>query len=245
MGELYKSAGYEPFLPTAEQLAAVRALDAALADATRNEMLAAATASPRLSRPQAARPTTLLAAATDIAARIAERAAVVEGQQQPAASRSAADAKVEAGHAALRPLRSKVEWPSRPLSKPRRWPNSTRGRQQLAAATAADLEKARRGLGVQLPLDEIVFIPGLPVRSSRGHGSGRRRGERSCAVGDEQSDDDRLVRRPRRSAAVEAGDGSSHRRTGFWDQDEVVEEVENTPGTDGVDGYHIYFAVRY
>ena len=212
MGELYKSAGYEPFLPTAEQLAAVRALDAALADATRNEMLAAATAAAAglAVSPHAARPTTLMAAAADIAAGSPSALPSWRASNNRRLPGRPPTRKSKRGTRLYGPLRSKVELAVQAALEAKKVAEfDARSAADRLDAAAADLEKARRGLGVQLPLDEIVFIPGLPVRSSRGHGSGRRRGERSCAVGDEQSDDDRLVRRPRRSAAVEAGDGGS------------------------------------
>jgi Putative peptidoglycan binding domain len=249
VGELYKSAGYEPFLPTAEQLAAVRALDAALADATRNEMLAAATAAAASLAVEAARRKAHhahKAAAADVAAGIAERAAVAEDQQQPAASRSAADAKVEAGHAALRAAEVEGELAVQAALEAKKVAEfdalSAAGR---LAATVAELEKARRGLGVQLPLDEIVFIPGLPVRVQ----------EVTAQVGDAATGPVLSVTNNQMtvdsSVALDTAPLMKPGMEVLIDEPAfgiktkgVVEEVADTPGTGGVDGYHVYFAVR-
>jgi hypothetical protein len=120
---------------------------------------------------------------------------------------------------------------------------------QLAADRAnrlsADLERARQQLGVQVPVDEIVFIPRLPVRVENV----------TALVGDVARGpvlsvtDNQLVidsSLPLDSAPlVEPG-----MRVGIDEQavgikaTGTVTMVANTPGTRGVDGFHIYFQVR-
>ena len=110
---------------------------------------------------------------------------------------------------------------------------------------AADLRTAKRKLGVQVPLDEIVFIPALPARvedvtARVGHEA---RGP-VMSVTDYQLAIDSalpldaapLVTPGMRVAIDEQALGI--KATG------VVARVANTPGTYGVDGYHIYFEVR-
>jgi hypothetical protein len=118
------------------------------------------------------------------------------------------------------------------------------------AAVRADrlaeiLKMAKSKLGVQVPVDEIVFIPALPVRVEKV----------TAAVGDSAAGpvmsvtDNRLsidsalplnaapfVNRGMRVAIDESALGI--KATG------VVERVAKTPGTRGVDGFHIYFEVR-
>ena len=118
------------------------------------------------------------------------------------------------------------------------------------AAVRADrlaeiLKMAKSKLGVQVPVDEIVFIPALPVRVEKV----------TAAVGDSAAGpvmsvtDNRLsidsalplnaapfVKRGMRVAIDESALGI--KATG------VVERVAKTPGTRGVDGFHIYFEVR-
>ncbi len=110
---------------------------------------------------------------------------------------------------------------------------------------AADLRIAKRKVGVQVPLDEIVFIPALPVRvedvtARVGHEA---RGP-VMSVTDYQLaidsalllDAAALVKPGMRVAIDEQALGI--KATG------LVARVANTPGTYGVDGYHIYFEVR-
>jgi multidrug efflux pump subunit AcrA (membrane-fusion protein) len=119
---------------------------------------------------------------------------------------------------------------------------------QAAAATVArltaDLEAARQEAAVKAPLDEIVFIPTLPVRVE----------QIDVQVGDEASGpllmvtdnqlaidsslplDEAPLIRPGMVVAIDEPDLGIE-TTG------VVERVAANPGTDGVDGFHIYFEV--
>jgi hypothetical protein len=120
---------------------------------------------------------------------------------------------------------------------------------RLAAETAgrfaANLRLAKKRLGVQIPVDEMVFIPALPVRTEKV----------TAVVGDTAAGpvmsvtDNRLsidsalplnaaplVKRGMRVAIDEAALGI--KATG------VVEQVAKTPGTRGVDGFHFYLEVR-
>lgn len=120
---------------------------------------------------------------------------------------------------------------------------------QLAAEhvdrLAADLAMARGKLGVQVPADEIVFIPALPVRV---HEVTARVGDplrgTVMSVTDNQLAIDSslplnaaLLVKPGMSVAIDE-QALGIKATG------VVAWVANTPGTHGVDGYHIYFEVR-
>lgn len=120
---------------------------------------------------------------------------------------------------------------------------------QLAAEhvdrLAADLAMARGKLGVQVPADEIVFIPALPVRV---HEVTARVGDplrgTVMSVTDNQLVIDSslplnaaLLVKPGMSVAIDE-QALGIKATG------VVAWVANTPGTHGVDGYHIYFEVR-
>jgi multidrug efflux pump subunit AcrA (membrane-fusion protein) len=120
---------------------------------------------------------------------------------------------------------------------------------QLAAdrleRVRADLDRATQKLGVQVPLDEIVFVPLLPVRVENV----------AAVVGDIASgpvmsvtdnqlvidsslplDSAQLVKPGMRVAIDEQALGIKASGT--------VTMVETTPGTHGVDGFHIYFRVR-
>jgi hypothetical protein len=109
----------------------------------------------------------------------------------------------------------------------------------------ADLDRAKRKLGVQVPVDEIVFVPLLPVRVESvtalvGHAA---RGP-VMSVTDNQLvidsslplDSAPLVKPGMRVAIDEQALGI--KATG------AVTMVASTPGTRGVDGFHIYFEIR-
>ena len=110
---------------------------------------------------------------------------------------------------------------------------------------ATEIEEAKRKLGYQLPLDEIVFISALPVRVQ----------EVTAVVGNAASGpvmsvtDNQITIHS--SLSLEAAPLIKPGMEVLIDEPAVgiktkgiVELVENTPGTHGLDGYHIYFAVR-
>ena len=110
---------------------------------------------------------------------------------------------------------------------------------------SADLASSKRKLGIQVPIDELVFLPTLPVRvedvsASIGHpASGN-----LMTVTDNQLAIDAAL--PLDTAPlVKVGmpvtideQALGIKATG------VVETVASTPGTRGVDGYHIYLGIR-
>lgn len=108
-----------------------------------------------------------------------------------------------------------------------------------------ELKIARGKLGIQVPVDEIIFIPLLPVRVH----------ELKAAVGDPARGtvmtvtDNQLV--VDSSLPLDAGQLVKPGMPVFIDEQAlginakgVVKMVASTPGTHGVDGYHIYFEVR-
>jgi multidrug efflux pump subunit AcrA (membrane-fusion protein) len=116
---------------------------------------------------------------------------------------------------------------------------------ERADRLASDLAIARSRLGLQVPVDEIVFIPVLPVRVQ----------EVTAVVGNLASGP--VLSVTDNQLAIDAGlplDAAPLVKAGMpvaIDEQAlgikakgVVAWVANTPGTNGVDGYHIYFEVR-
>jgi len=114
-----------------------------------------------------------------------------------------------------------------------------------AARLAVDLDLAKRKVGVQVPIDEVVFIPSLPVRveAVTAQVGGAASGPVLSVTDNQITIDSSLPL----DAAPLVKPGMA------VDVDEqalgikakgIVEMVDRTPGTHGVDGYHIYFAVR-
>ncbi len=203
VGDWYASAGFEPFGPTADQLAQIRDLEETLALAT-NEKLAAQD--------------------TVAAAPLAVEAARAQAVGEPPAVgeyivQSALDEQAAAGREAQR------------LS-------------EYAARLAADLEAARARIGLGVPADELIFVPALPVRIE----------QPEIAVGDEAVGPVALATnnqlaidaslpleeaplvKPGMAVAIDEPD------LGITASG-VVARVAGIPGTEGVDGFHIYFEV--
>ena len=117
--------------------------------------------------------------------------------------------------------------------------------EQRARQLAIDLSAARQRLGVQVPVDEIVFIRALPVRVE----------ETKAVVGAPATGtvlsvtDNQLAIDS--SLALEAAPLVKPGMKVVIDEQAlgvsasgVVQMVANTPGTRGVDGFHIYFEVK-
>jgi hypothetical protein len=108
-----------------------------------------------------------------------------------------------------------------------------------------ELAAARARIGVQVPADEVVFIPSLPIRVHEVTASVAANASGSVlSVTDNQlSIDSQLpieaapLVRPGMKVAIDE-QALGIKATG------VVETVATTPGTRGVDGYHFYLGVR-
>ncbi len=108
-----------------------------------------------------------------------------------------------------------------------------------------DLAIARSKLGVQVPADEIVFIPELPVRVKE---IKARVGDRATGTVVSVTDNQLVVDS---SLPLDSAPLVKPGMPVFIDEQAlgvkatgVVEMVADTPGTFGVDGYHIYFKIR-
>ena len=110
---------------------------------------------------------------------------------------------------------------------------------------AADLDAARRKLGVQIPVDEVVFIPRLPVRveeikttvGSAAVGLLMSVTDNQLAVDSSLTLETAALVKPGMKVKIDEqalGIAASG----------VIADIASTPGTRGVDGYHIYFEVR-
>ncbi len=109
----------------------------------------------------------------------------------------------------------------------------------------AELAAARRRIGVQVPLDEVVFVRAFPVRVDEvtatigGQASGPVLSvtDNQLAVDSSLTLETAPLVKPGMPVAIDEPDLGVKAKG-------VVEQVANTPGTRGVDGYHVYFEVR-
>ena len=108
-----------------------------------------------------------------------------------------------------------------------------------------ELSAARAKLGVQVPADEVVFIPSLPIRVHEVTAAvaGNASGPVMTVTDNELSIDSQLpleaapLVKPGMKVAIDE-QALGIKATGS------VETVANTPGTRGVDGYHFYLGVK-
>ena len=114
----------------------------------------------------------------------------------------------------------------------------------LVEIISAEVDHARLRVGVQIPMDEIVFIPILPVRVEQvNHDIGDSASGPVLTVTDNQLLIDSslpLAEAPLVKEGMSVGIDEPDlgvQATG------VVSRVADTPGTDGVDGYHVYFEI--
>ena len=116
---------------------------------------------------------------------------------------------------------------------------------ERAERAERELTVARDRLGVQVPADEIVFVPSLPVRIHEVTGSvGASASGALMSVTDNQLSIDSQLPigaaprvKPGMKVAIDE-QALAIKATG------IVETVANAPGTRGVDGYHFYLGVR-
>jgi peptidoglycan hydrolase-like protein with peptidoglycan-binding domain len=232
VARLYKSRGREPFGPTRDQLARVSTLEQAWA---------------AVENARAKAEYNNKAAAAEVEAQIAARSMIALDPRQPASALKAADARLELARTALRNARLEGETAVRAAEDALRVAQLDA---KLAAAdrgerSAADLAAARNRLGMQVPADEIVFIPTLPVRVKEvmarigdpAKGTVLSVTDYQLAIDSSLTLEAAPLVKPGMPVAI------SEEALGVKAKG-VVARVANTPGTNGVDGFHIYFEVR-
>jgi hypothetical protein len=249
VAQWYEKAGHAPFGPTAEQLANLRALDVALGDATKAKMIAASALASADLAIQATRSKAEHAAKTasaDVATRISERAVIVLDPRQLQTARVAADAQLALARSAVRAaeLDGKLTYQTA-LEAKKVAEFDAKLTAERAERLAAEFETAEKKLGVQVPADEIVFLPALPVRVEQVtalvgapvSGPVMTVTDNQLAIDSSLPLDAAPLVKPGMAVAIDE-QALGIKASG------VVEMVADTPGTRGVDGYHIYFEVR-
>jgi multidrug efflux pump subunit AcrA (membrane-fusion protein) len=116
---------------------------------------------------------------------------------------------------------------------------------ERADRLASDLAAAKSRLGIQVPVDEIVFIPALPARVQEvtavvgnvASGPVMSVTDNQLAVDGALPLDAGPLVKPGMKVAID------EQALGIQASG-VVANVADTPGTNGVDGYHFYFEVR-
>lgn len=245
----YEDSGWEPFGPTLDQQTLVRTLERDLGDANKLKLATADSAASAVRGVEAARASAEhrnRAAAADRAARVSERARIVLDPRQTQTARDAANAALELAEAAVEAARLQGEAEIQAAIDARRAAElDAKLAAERADRVARDLALARSKLGVQVPVDEIVFLPSLPVRV---HEVTAKVGDPARGTVMSVTDNQLMV-----DAALPLDAGALVKPGMKVRIDEqalgieatgTVDLVADTPGTRGVDGYHFYMAVR-
>ena len=244
----YRKRGWDPFGPTREQRAAILALERDWSDAERSRLAAEAahqTAVRALETERARAAYSGTAADADLAAQIAERAIIVLDPRQTETARATAEARLKVARAAQRKAKLESDLAIQTAKQQALANFNLKVASERAGELKRELAAARARLGVQVPADEVVFVPSLPVRVHEVTASvGANPTGPVMSVTDNQlSIDSQLpieaapLVKPGMKVAIDE-QALGIKTTG------VVETVANTPGTRGVDGYHFYLGVR-
>jgi peptidoglycan hydrolase-like protein with peptidoglycan-binding domain len=242
VADWYASAGWEAFGPTPDQLASIRALEQELAATINNRSAAYAAAVAAPLAVDAARASAESANKT-AAADVAEKTRLRDWATDEDRVKAESDLEVARAAATAARLAGEVAVQAAVDAQ------STAEREAKLAADsvvrlATDLEIARHKAGVQVPADEIVFIPAVPVRVEQINavagdapsGPVMTVTNYQLAIDSSLALDEALLVQPGMPVAIDEPD-LGIQATG------VVGRVADTPGTFGVDGFHIYLEV--
>lgn len=242
----YAAAGWAPFAATTAQRAALSALEEALAVAYNKQAMAedtAAAAPLAVAAAQAAAESDNQVAAAVVAAQhtaytqlLADTTADVEARAQAKAelalAQAAANAAQLAGEVAIRAALNAQKVAEREV--------------QLAgenvARLTAELDQARGQTGIQVPADELVFISDLPVRVEQvtGRVGDAAAGPLLMVTNNQLAVDSSLPLDEAPLVKLGMPVAIDEPELGIQATGKVV-RVADLPGSDGVDGYHIYF----
>ena len=244
----YRAGGWQPFGPTPEQLAQLRVLEQNVSDAMKQKSATAGALAAAGLVVESARATAEhnnRVAASDLARKTADRALIVVDPRQSQTARAAAEAAVQEAEAGVRAAQLAGDSAVQAAVEAQRVAElDARLAADRAERLTAELQRAERRLGVQVPVDEVVFIPSLPVRVEEvmSQVGDPARGPVMSVTDNQLSIDASLpldaapLVQPGMPVAIDE-QALGIQATG------VVRRVASTPGTHGVDGYHIYLEV--
>lgn len=223
----YNAAGWLPFAATSAQLETIRTVEKELAEALNNKMTADETAA---TAPLAVAAVRAEAEAANKGAAVELAAAINPAQSE--AAQAAVSAVQLTGEVAIQEA----------LNAQRSAEREAETAAGLVERLNVELEAAQYAAGVKVPLDEVVFIPALPARvealmvdvGDELNGSLLTVTNNQLAIDSSLPLAEAPLIKPGMAVVIDEPD-LGIKATG------VVERVAANPGTDGVDGFHIYF----
>jgi len=248
VADWYASAGWQPFGATPEQTANMRALEQELAVAINNKLAAddATAAAPlAVDAARANADNANAAAAADVTAKTAARDKVFADPTSTDSDRANAIAELAVAQAAVESIRLAGELEIQAaVDAQKAAEREAKLANDLAVRVAADLDIAQRQAGVKVPADEIVFVPAVPVRVEQvnvvfgdpASGPVLTVTNNQLVIDSSLRLDEAPLVKPGMAVAIDEPDLGIN-ATG------VVGRVADTPGTFGVDGFHIYLEI--
>jgi peptidoglycan hydrolase-like protein with peptidoglycan-binding domain len=245
----YRASGWEPYGPTDPQLAEVTNLENELAQAMSDQLAAedaAAVSALVVAAAQANADSANQLATADVSAKTLVRDQLAADANSTAADRANAEAELEAAQslATARHLEGEVAIQIA-INAQKAAEREVSLITEHVNRLTADLDDARSATGVIVPVDEIIFLPAVPVRID----------QIDVVIGDAASgplltvtnnqlaidsalplDEARLVK-PGMNVTIDEPD------LGITAAG-VVSQVADVPGTSGVDGFHVYFEIK-
>lgn len=245
----YASEGWQPFGATVNQNSAIKGLEQDLAAVQYDQQVAndAVTAAPKeVEAARAAAEKSIKVAASEVKIKTAIRDRVLADRRSTKEERLAADEELDVATVGLKSVQLDAELQIQSAVNSR---NAAERQANLierkAVQIGAELEAAKRDAGIKVPADEIIFVPTLPVRVE----------QIDVALGDAAQGkvisvtnnllmidsslplDEAPLVKPGMSVAIDESSLGIKARGS-------VKRVAGSPGTDGADGFHIYFEVR-
>ncbi len=242
----YTRSGWKPFEPTPEQLKELHTLTEELAVAQKDQLIATLAATPKLveaTRAKAAGTNT--AAAADIEAKEATYLKVTEDLSATNEEKAKATADLKAAEASAKALRQEGSIALQTaLNAQQIGQREATVAQALASRIASDLDRVQRKTGIQVPANEIMFVSSLPARVKQVDVAvgALAKGPVLTVTNNQVVIDSSLplaeaaLVKPDMKVKIDEAD-LGIAATG------VVTKVADAPGTNGVDGFHVYFEV--
>ena len=244
----YTSFGWEPIGPTDEQTGHIRSMELDLADATNRQATAAAARARVPLLIESARATAESAhqlASAEVNAKTAALERLLDDPEASTDDQAAARAELAiaqatenaaqlAGQLAIQAALDEQ------AAADREFNTAT----DLVEQITGDLEAAQSEVGIQVPADEIVFLPMLPVRVDQldvkigdvVDGPLLTVTNNQLAVDSSLSLNEAPLVQPGMAVAIDEPE-LGVAATG------MVSQVADTPGTSGVDGFHVYVEI--
>ena len=245
----YTAVGWEPFGPTPDQIAQLRLLEQGLGTAQNNQAAANDGVASALLAAQSARDSaesTNQAAAADVNAKLLARNRVLGTPNVTAEERENANAALAVAETTEKATHSAGEAAIQvAIDVQKAAERQAKLAADIVTRSSADLKLAQQKSGMQVPVDEIVFIPLLPVRVE----------QINVVVGNPASG--AVVAVTNNQLAIDSSLPLAEAplvkvgMTVTIDEPDLgvkatgtVARVAETPGTFGADGFHIYFETR-